>query len=146
MQKRIAGLLVETKRRALEVLAVTRGEIIESLRARRTRAQDGTAILAKDGTATDERREDFAAGNRCDEILAKLHGFMLDVTRDEDFESELKGMDSDAVRELMTTFVDQLDPNMRKMVAEKIRVEAVAAKEATSGTEDDDGSEVPTLQ
>lgn len=126
---------------AVTAALVTQNEVIDGLRENITAAKKGTAILAKDGSRTGEFRRDFAAVNRGLESLGKSIGLFIDVTMEENFESELKGLDSSAaVMELITTMVDQLDPNARKMFAEKLQKEAEAAKEETSESEDE-----PTL-
>lgn len=133
---------------AVTAALVTQNEVIDGLRENITAAKQGTAILAKDGSQTGEFRRDFAAVNRGLESLGKSISLFIDVTREEDFESELKGMDSAAVMDLIATMVDQLDPNARKMLAERLQKEAAAAKEEAGESEGDGStaSEVPTLQ
>jgi len=68
---------------------------------------------------------DLSASNRADEILAKMHGFMLDVSRTENFDEELEGKSPDELRQIVLSLLEQLDPNMRKMVmSEMVESEA----------------------
>lgn len=112
--KRILWLNARVAEEAVTSKSVTRTEIIESLR--------DTRQLAKLGETRDrhgiykETKVDLAASNRADEILAKMHGFMLDVSRTENFDEELEGKTPDELRDIVLSLMEQLDPNMRKMV------------------------------
>ena len=125
---RIDFLRKRVAEQAVNVAAVSRSEIIESLRRRRDKADEGIPLVAKDGSATDVFKPDFAAGNRADEILAKMHGFMLDVTRDENFDDALKDMDQGDVEMLLRSLLEQLDPNMRKRFAPLMQDPAIEAE------------------
>ncbi len=141
VKERIDYLNNQVAEKAIQVAVtaalVTQNEVIDGLRENIAAAKQGTAILAKDGSPTGEFRRDFAAVNRGLESLGKSISLFIDVTREEDFDSELKGMDSAAVMELIATMIDQLDPNARKMFTEKLQKEAAAAKEAPSEMEDE---------
>jgi len=110
---RIKYLRTRTAEKVTDAAAVCRSEIIESVRSRRGRAMDGTPITNRDGEVT-AHREDFSAGNRCDEILAKMHGFLIDVQTEENLDDMLKGKDLSALREQLVSEINDLDPNLHK--------------------------------
>ncbi len=116
---RIEYLRKRTAEKTVNAASVSRSEIIESVRARRARAAEGTPLVARDGTPTGESREDYAAGNRCDEILAKMHGFLLDVHTEEDLSEALKDKNIDELREQLASDIHDLDPNLHKQVVEE---------------------------
>lgn len=115
VKARFLWLGKKTAEHSIEVSAVTRTEIIESLRNTRLMAKEGFARGGKDGRST-EIKVDLNAANRCDEILAKMHGFMLDVTRGETLDEELDGKSPEELREFVLSLLEQLDPNMAKML------------------------------
>lgn len=118
VQERIDFLRSQTAERAVIAAAVTRGEIIEGLRDNVKQAKEGTPLLGRDGTPTDISKPDLASANRGYEILAKMHGFMLDVTRDDSFNDSLNQMEQPEAEALVLSLIEQLDPNARKMMLE----------------------------
>jgi len=122
VRARVDYLRRRTAEQVAEVAAVTQSEVIEGFRENIIKAKEGTAILAKDGSPTGEFRRDFSSVNRGYELLGKSMGMFIDVTKTEDFDSELRQMDKAAVEELLTSLLEQLDPNMRKNFAEKLRL------------------------
>lgn len=124
VQARISAILDEAKNQAIAINTVTRGEIITSTRHIRELAVIGTPVLAKDGTPTGIYKPDFAAANRSNEILAKMHGFMLDVMRVEDFDTELDGMNQEELQAFVLSLLEQLDPNLRKQLMAQLEPEA----------------------
>lgn len=129
VQDRVEWLRRKTAAHTVQVAAVSRSEIIESLRETRALARKGSPVLAKDGSETGVFKPDLAAKNRTDEILSKMHGFMLDVTRTEDMDEQLEGMGKVEIESLITSLLEQLDPNMRKNFAAKIEAEAISEEE-----------------
>lgn len=123
VRSRIVALQKQAAAAAISITSVTREEVIQSLRARRLRAQEGTPILAKDGSPTGDTREDFSAGNRSDEILAKMHGFMLDVHREESLDEELDGKSPEELKVYILSLLEQVDPNMHKKLQATIHAE-----------------------
>jgi len=103
-------------------LAVTRSEIIESIRDTRRLAKDGVPVINTKGSATGAMRVDLAQANRSDELLAKMHGFLLDVQRDETLDDELEGKSPEELREFVLSLLEQLDPNMRKKLMVELQV------------------------
>jgi hypothetical protein len=118
--------------------AVTRSEIIESIRDTRRLAKDGVPVINTKGSATGAMRVDLAQANRSDELLAKMHGFLLDVSREETLDEELDGKKPEELREFVLSLLEQLDPNLRKMVAAEL--------ELSSAVEDEDEAEERVLQ
>ncbi len=112
--KRLVWLNARVAEETITSKAVTRLEIIESLRSTRQLAKSGES-RDRHGNVRQEK-VDLSASNRADEILAKMHGFMLDVSRTENFDEELEGKSPDELRQIVLSLLEQLDPNMRKMV------------------------------
>ncbi len=115
---RISHLRHQAAEKVVNATAVERSEIIESLRDTRKRAKRGTPLMAKDGTPTGVSKPDLSAANRSDEILAKMHGFMLDVHKngDAELDAELEGMSAEDIQEFIHSLLEQIDPNLRKTV------------------------------
>lgn len=131
---RLYWLRSRTADRAIESAAVTRVEIVESVRETRTMAKKGTAILDRaTGQPTGEFKADLASANRADEILAKMHGFMLDVTREETLDEELDGKDPKELEAYVLSLLEQLDPNMRKILIDKIGPAVIDMDEIPDG-------------
>jgi len=114
--RRVQWLRQTISDRVVTSAAVTRSEIIEDLRDNRRLAKKTTPIMDKDGNVVGETRPDLSAGNRANEILAKMHGFMLDVTRQESLDEELEGKDPEELKSFVLSLLEQLDPNMRKQL------------------------------
>lgn len=133
VQRRLHRLRDDAAKRAIATKvdsdAVTRAEIVSSLRETREMARRGVPQLARDGTETGVYRPDLAAKNRSDECLAKMHGFMLDVVKTEDFAEELAGMDETELKATVLSLVEQLDPNLRKQVLAEAAGEAVEGED-----------------
>ncbi len=133
VQLRLYWLRSRTADRVVESAAVTRVEIIESLRDSRAKAKTGTAILNRAGEPSGEFKMDLASANRSDEILAKMHGFMTDVTRAETLDEELSGKDPKELESFVLSLLEQLDPNMRKILIDKIGPDAIDMDEIPDG-------------
>ena len=116
---RINYLRTQTAKKAIETAALTSTSIIQSLINRRERAQTGSPIIAKDGTPTGEYREDFAAGNRIDELLGRTMGLYVDVQREENPDKVLEGKNIEELRETLIGEINALDPNLHKQKVEK---------------------------
>ncbi len=142
VKKRIEYLRGKTADRVVLANAVTRSEIVESVRARRLKADTGVELMTKEGKPSGVCKPDFAAGNRADEILAKMHGFMLDVQKSDDFDGELDNMGTGEVQQLFLGLIDQLDPNARKMFVDRLKAEKPSAEPPAAEA----GTEEPTLQ
>jgi hypothetical protein len=134
VKRRLAWLRNQVADTVVNANAVTRSEIIESIRDTRRLAKKGTPILSKDGSDTGHSKPDLSASNRSDEILAKMHGFMLDVTLKEDLDAELDGKDPKELKAFVLSLLEQLDPNMRKQLMSEVEVA------------DEDDSEGHTIQ
>ncbi|MFQ5505356.1 MAG: hypothetical protein ACE5F1_11235 [Planctomycetota bacterium] len=127
---------------------VTRGEIIDSTRTIRQIAMEGTPVIDREGKPTDAKKPDLAQANRANEILAKMHGFMVDVTKREDLDAELEGMSPEQLKTFIAGILEQLDPNLRKQIVR----DAQHSRPAEEGGKDREGADaepsepVPTLQ
>lgn len=116
VKERIDFLRSQAAEQAVVAAAVTRGEIIEGLRDNVRKAKEGTPLLGRNGEPTDISKPDLASANRGLEIMAKMHGFMLDVTRDDSFNDSLNQMEQPEAEALVLSLIEQLDPNARKMM------------------------------
>ncbi len=124
VKARTRWLKIEAASRAVASNAVTRSELIEILRDNIRLAKKGTPILGRDGADSGEVKLDLSSANRGVEILAKMNGFMLDVSVDEtSLDSELEGKSEDELRVFLLSLIEQVDPNLRKMLADSLEVE-----------------------
>jgi catalase len=114
---------------------VTREEIIVSLRETRDLAREGTAILAKDGSPTGEKRADLNAKTRADEVLAKMHGFTTGADMAENFDAMLEGMNADEIKAQFISIIEQVDPNFLTRLKNELR-EELKEEMARSGPSD----------
>ena len=122
VQRRLEWLRSQVADRAIVANGVTRSEIIESLRDTRRLAKKGQRVLTRDGSDSGEVKLDLSTANRSDEILAKMHGFMLDVTLKENLDEELEGKDPVELKAFVLSLLEQLDPNMRKQLMAEVEV------------------------
>ena len=140
VQDRIDFLMKRVETRVVNAAAVTRSEIIEGLRDNVRLAKAGTPTIDKQGNPTDVYKPDLSAANRGLEILAKMHGMMLDVTREETLDDLLEDLPAEEIRPFLVGLLDQLDPNMSKQKAiaiekgEVIDVEAEPSGQAGGQT------------
>jgi len=132
IKRRLTWLRAQVATTVVNANAVTRSEIIESIRDTRRIAKKGTPIFAKDGSDTGESKPDLSAANRSDEILAKMHGFMLDVTLKEDLDAELDGKDPKELKAFVLSLLEQLDPNMRKQLMSEVQTSDDEVPEGTT--------------
>ena len=116
IKDRIAYLRTRVAEEAVSGAAVTKSEIIEGLRDNIALAKQAKPLLGKDGEPTGEYRIDLSSANRGYEILAKMHGFMLDVTRAETFDDEIDGKSPEELKATVLSLIENLDPNLRKMM------------------------------
>jgi hypothetical protein len=112
--QRMKWLKSEAAKVVVNANAVTRSELIEIARDNIRIAKKGTAIFTKDGSDTGETKPDLSAANRGVEILAKMHGFLLDVQVKEDLDSELDGKSPEELKAFVVSLMEELDPNMQK--------------------------------
>ncbi len=98
---RILYLKTQAAKKAVNSNAVTRAELIEELR-------DNVRI------AKESKKPDLSAANRSIEILAKMHGFSLDVSVTENFDAELEGKSPEELVSFLLSMLEELDPNLHK--------------------------------
>jgi phage terminase small subunit len=113
---RMRWLREQAAKTVVNANAVTRSELIEIARDNIRIAKQGTPIFTKDGTDTGETKADLSAANRGVEILAKMHGFLLDVQVKEDLDSELDGKSPAELKAFVVSLMEELDPNMQKQL------------------------------
>jgi hypothetical protein len=118
--RRLNWLLTRTAEKATTSAAVTRSEITESLRARRLRADEGALIINAKGNIEGRAKPDLSAATRCDETLAKMNGFLLDVQVKEDLDSELDGKSPEELKSVLLSMLEMVDPNMRKQILREV--------------------------
>ncbi len=112
--------------------AVDRADVIESIRDTRRKALEGVPVLNTKGSATGAMRVDLAQANKANELLGKTIGLFVDVTREETFDEELDGKTPEELREFVLSLLEQLDPNLRKMVAAELEMSAAPAEAESS--------------
>ena len=122
VKQRVQWLREQAAERVVTSNAVSRSELIESIRDTRKLAKEGTPVVDKHGVEVGIRR-DLSAANRADEILAKMHGFMLDVTRNETLDEELEGKSPDDLKVFVLSLLEQLDPNLKKQIVAEVEVD-----------------------
>ena len=117
---RLKWLQAQAADRVIESNAVTRVEVIEEFRSILRLAKEGATITDKDGNPTGAYKPDLSSANKANEGLAKMHGFMVDVTRAESFDEELEGKDPKELETLLLSLLEQVDPNMRKKLLSEV--------------------------
>jgi hypothetical protein len=142
VKERIKYLSDKVAELTVSAAAVTRHEITEGVRDTIRLAKEGTPVLAKNGEVTDVKKLDLASANRGYEILAKMNGLMVDVTRDDNLDTELEGKSPEELKHFVLSLLEQLDPNLRKKVESQMDIEA--AEECGESTDSTERS--PTLQ
>lgn len=121
IQSRLQYLRKQVADKVVTSAAVTKHEIIESVRETRRMAKRGKPMLSKDGKPTGEMtKPDLSSANRSDELLAKMHGFMEIAHEGEDLDSELDGKSPEELKAVLLSMLEMVDPNMRKQILREV--------------------------
>ena len=122
---RLGWLQTQLAERTIEANTVTRIEVIEEFRDILKMAKKGTELVGRNGEATGVYKPDLSSANKANEGLAKMHGFMVDVTRTETLDEELDGKNSEELQAYVLSLLEQLDPNMRKTLLAQMDTPAI---------------------
>lgn len=129
MQARISWLHKQAAEQSIQTSATTIDQLFMESNLIFHAAMKGTPVLDRhgnqleiedeNGVKTKISKPDLSAANASVMARAKIGGLIVDKTENvENFDSELEGMSSEEIRELMRSIATLIDPNMKNTMIE----------------------------